>query len=93
MGLLVGNTTVIEHGGTYISFSRTRCKNYQSKRAEIGFVLPKDIAASEGYQLAQAVVNLQLGVRVDNWKRMDELCNAVLGEPLSRFTCPDDLEG
>ena len=63
MGLLTGNTTVIEHAGTYVEWSRTYShEKYAPEKADIGFILPKGIALPDGFLLARGIVNAQLGL-------------------------------
>ncbi len=86
MGLLVGNTTVIEHAGTYVEYSYThQFKQYHPVKASIGFIVPKGVAISDGYLLARAIVHTQIGLPVDRPKRADELCLEVFKEPLRNF--------
>lgn len=86
MGLLVGNTTVIEHAGTYIEYSRTHSHvKYAPEKLSIGFVLPKGISLSDGYFLARAIVNAQLGLKVGGIRKADELCQTVFGQSIEDF--------
>lgn len=84
MGLLVGNTTVIEHAGTYVEYSRTYSHvKYSPEKVSIGFVLPKGMKLSDGYALAEAIVNARLGLNID--KSVNGLCIQVFDEPIAAF--------
>lgn len=86
MGLLVGNTTVIEHAGIYVEYSRTFSHTkYAPEKMHIGFVLPKGIPLSDGYLLARGIVHAQLGLKVTQAKKVDALCQLVFDEPLLAF--------
>jgi hypothetical protein len=83
MGLLIGNTTVIEHAGTYVEYSRTYSHiKFAPEKVSIGFVIPKGISLSDGYVLAKAIVNGQLGLEINQPKRADMLCREVFDQPL-----------
>lgn len=78
--LLVGETTVIEHAGVYIEWSRTYSHvKFQPIKAHIGFVLPKEISLPDGYLLARGIVDAQLGLGVKKPRRVEELCRKVFG--------------
>lgn len=85
MGLLVGNTTIIENGGQYVEYSRTVSINYQSVRAGIGFPCPKDMAMSDAMFLAEQIVNAKLGLAIERPKYVDKLCHEALGESIDGF--------
>lgn len=86
MGMLVGNTTVIEHSGTYVEYSRTYSHiKFQPIKGHVGFVLPKGVLLSDGYLLARAIVNMQLGLTVKDAKKADALCQMIFDEPLVAF--------
>jgi hypothetical protein len=86
MGLLVGNTTVIEHAGTYIEYSRTyQHIKYSPEKVSVGFILPKGVKLSDGHLLARGIVNAQLGLPVDQPRRVNELALLVFSQPLKDF--------
>lgn len=86
MGMLVGNTTVIEHAGTYVEYSRTYSHvKYAPAKHSIGFILPKGVLLSDGYLLARAIVNAQLGLEVKEAKKADALCQLVFDQKLIEF--------
>lgn len=93
MGLLVGNTTVIEHAGTYVQYSRIYSHvKFAPEKVEIGFVLPKGIPLSDGQLLAKGIVHAQLGLKVHQAKKVDALCQMVFDEPLLNFMRKDNPE-
>lgn len=85
MGLLVGNTTIIDRTGVIVEYSRTVSKNYQSKKASISFCIPKGMLVSDGYILAEGIVRARLGLRIDNPRTVNQLCMEVFDEPLESF--------
>lgn len=92
MGMF-GNTTVVERNGTWIEYSRTYSHvKYAPERASIGFVLPEGMQLSDGYLLAEAIVNARLGLLVSEASRCNDLCQQVFNEPLKSFAKQGPLE-
>ena len=85
MGMLVGDTVVIENGGPVVEFSRTVCKDYQSKKAGLCFACPKGVLMSQAMFLAEQVVNAKLGLPIVNHVEANRLCLLVLGESIDAF--------
>lgn len=88
MGLLVGNTTVIEHAGVYVEFARTiQHMKFQPVKASIGFVVPKAMKLSDAQFLARQIVAAQLGLEIHDYHRANNLCKEVFDEPITAFVC------
>jgi hypothetical protein len=84
--MLIGNTTVIEHAGTYVEYSRTHShKKFAPEKAHIGFVLPKGLSLPDGYLLAKGIVNAQLGLDVHLPAKVNTLCQLVFDCELSEL--------
>ena len=70
----------------HISWTRTvQHEKYCPQKASIHFRLPVGMLLSDGYLLARAIVDSELGLIPDHAERASELCLIAFGQPLAYF--------